>query len=161
MENPATKFPGLRGCVKAAMWNAKTGEEVYRVEHMNSPATEGLAWLWLHALSGLGASSQVIGFLGIGTDTTAPATGDTGLGSEVTRKAIDSFVTSGMTATDGPYFEAQCEFATNEGNTTLAEAALFNSSSGGTMIAHGTYATTAKTTDYVFGVSYQITQDVT
>lgn len=143
------------------MRNAKTGEEVWRRHVANSPATEGLAWLWLHALSGLGATSQVIGYLGIGTDSTAPATGDTGLGSEVTRKAIASFATSGMTATDGPYFEAQVDFATDEGNTTLAEAALFNSSAGGTMICHGTYATTAKTTDYVLGVSYVVTQNVT
>lgn len=161
MNELGTRFPGIRGCVKLALRNAKTGEVAWRTENHNAPATLGMQWLWLHALSGIGASSQVIGFLAVGTDTTAPATGDTALGSEVERKAIDSFDTSNMTVSTGPNFEMQVEYATDEANGTLAECGAFNSSAAGTMLAHATFNSTEKTTDYILGLSYSITQAVT
>ena len=146
----------MRGCIEVAMYNAKTGEEIWRdTKKFNAIAIAGRRWNLDHMLSGQGATSQVLSDMGIGTDTTAPTTGDTALGSEFFRKAVGTWDTSGLTA-DPPWFRANVQFNTDEGNTTLAEAGLFNSSLLGTMMAHATYATTDKTTDNTFGITYTI-----
>jgi len=145
----------MRGCIEVAMYKAKTGEEIWRDEKRNAIAIAGRRWNLDHMLSGQGATSQVLSDMGIGTDSTAPTTGDTALGSEFFRKAVGTWDTSGLTA-DPPFIQALIQFNTDEGNTTLAEAALFNSASVGTMMAHATFATTDKTTDNTFGITYTI-----
>lgn len=94
-------------------------------------------------------------YMAVGTSTTAPATGDTALGSETTRKSIQNFTTSNLTS-NPPSYQAECSFATNEGNTTLGEVAMLNSSSGGTMLSHATFGTINKTTSNTLSVSYTI-----
>jgi hypothetical protein len=160
-EQLSEQFQKMRGCIEVAMYNAKTGEEIWRDKReldphrLNAIARDGRAWNLDHMLSGQGATSQVLSDMAIGTDTTAPTTGDSGLGSEFFRKAVGTWDTSGLTA-NPPWFRAQIQYNTDEGNTTLAEAGLFNSNSGGTMMAHATYATTDKTTDNTFGITYTI-----
>jgi len=146
----------MRGCIEVAMYKAKTGEEIWSDQRrLNAIAIAGRRWNLDHMLSGQGATSQVLSDMGIGTDITAPTTGDTGLGSEFFRKAVGTWDTSGLTA-DPPFIRALIQFNTDEGNTTLAEAALFNSNAAGTMMAHATFATTDKTTDNTFGITYTI-----
>ena len=151
----------MRGCIQVAMYNAKTGDEIWRDQRqldektLNAIAIAGRRWNLDHMLSGQGATSQTLQQVAIGTDITAPTTGDSGLGSEFFRKAVGTWDTSGLTA-DPPWFRANVQFNTDEGNTTLGEAGLFNSSVVGTMLAHATFATTDKTTDNTFGITYTI-----
>lgn len=100
-------------------------------------------------------TTKTISHLAIGSGTVAPVTGDTALGGEVTRKAISSFDTTNLTA-NPPSWQAQISFATNEGNTTLGEAGLFNTSSAGTMLARATFTSFVKATSNTLSISYTI-----
>jgi hypothetical protein len=147
----------LRGSLEIAILNAQTGKEVDRISVRNTVVTAGRKWILQKLLSSdvSGAQTTPLSYMGIGTSTTAPATSDSALGSETTRKAIQTFTTSNLTS-NPPSYQLETSYATNEGNTTLAEVALFNSSSGGTMLARATFGTINKTTSNTLSISYTI-----
>lgn len=124
--------------------------------HDNTVVTSGRAWVLKQLQSVNIVTSQVLSHMAIGSDTTAPASTQTALGLEVTRKAISSIDTTNLTAAP-PNEQFQVQFATNEGNTTLAEVGIFNSNSGGTMLARATFASFVKATSNIFNISYNIT----
>lgn len=146
----------LRGSLKVALHDAKTGEILWQQEVTNTIPTKSLAWGLIRMQSGNSATTQTIEQMAIGTGTTAPATSDTALESESTRKAIGTWDNTGTTA-NPPYASALVNYQTDEGNTTLGEVGLFNSSASGTLVARATFATTAKTTDNVLGMTYTLT----
>jgi hypothetical protein len=123
----------------------------------NLVVTQGRSWVLGQLETQNQLTAQAIGWLAIGTSTVAPVTGDTLLGSEVTRVAIGTWVTSTLTA-NPPNWQAQASFATNQGNTTLAEVGLFNSSgaNAATMLAHATFTSFVKTTSNTLSISYTI-----
>lgn len=147
----------LRGSLVAVLRDI-AGREVDRREQHNIIVTAGRAWVLKH-IAGTdvfaGNVTAPLKYLAIGTSTTAPATSDTTLGSEVTRKAVDAFTTSNITS-NPPSYQLEASFATNEGNTTLGEVGLLNSSSVGTLLAHATFGTINKTTSNTLGISYTI-----
>lgn len=147
----------LRGSLVAVLRDIH-GREVERREQHNIIVTAGRAWVLKHIAGTAvfaGVATTVLGYLAIGTSTTAPATSDTTLGSETTRKAVDNFTTSNITS-NPPSYQLEASFATNEGNTTLAEVGLLNSSSSGTLLAHATFGTINKTTSNTLAISYTI-----
>ncbi len=93
--------------------------------------------------------------MAIGSGTIAPTTANTALGNEVTRKAIGTFATANLAA-NPPSFDSITSFATNEANTTLGEVGLFNSNSGGTMLARATFASFVKATSNTLSITYTI-----
>lgn len=121
----------------------------------NTVVTSGRAWILGQLETTNQVTSQTISQLAIGSGTVAPTTANTALGLEVTRKAIGTFVTTNLTA-NPPSFDSVCSFATNEGNTTLAEVGLFNSSAAGTMIARATFASFVKATSNTLSITYTI-----
>ncbi len=138
----------------------KDGEVFARRETGNIVTDGGLA-----ALSGsvIGAQTVDYDYLAVGTDATAPAASDTALGSELS--------TAGMArAQDGSPAQS------NDGGTTddtallsyiwtatdvatVNEIGVFNSSSAGTMAAHGTVTQVSLTTDDTLTGTYKITLD--
>jgi hypothetical protein len=148
----------LRGSLEIALLDAKTREEIQRISIKNTIVTAGRAWVLKHIAGTAifnGNETRPLSHMAIGTSTTAPATGDTALGSETTRRAIDAFTTANITS-NPPSYQLECSFNTNEGNTTLAEVGLFNSSAAGTMLSHATFGTINKTTSNTLSVSYTI-----
>ena len=145
----------LRGCLNIAVKNAFTGEIVKQFRIDNTIVTSGRRWVLEAIQSANAASAQVIQQVAVGTSTTAPVTGDTALGSENTRKAVGTWDSTNLTS-NPPSWEAQVSFATDEANTTLGEVGLFNSSSGGTMLGHITFATIDKTTSNTLSISYTV-----
>lgn len=147
----------LRGSLEIVLRNAVSGEVVERQSIKNTIVTAGRKWILQKLLSSdvSGAQTTPLQYMAIGTSTTAPATSDSALGSETTRKAIQTFTTSNLTS-NPPSYQLEVSFATNEGNTTLAEVGLLNSSSGGTMLARATYGTINKTTSNTLSISYTI-----
>ena len=153
----------LRGCYEIALQDAKGRVLDYqRID--NVVVTAGRSYVLQMMLTG--GSQVTTGFQGIevGTSTTAPATGDTLLnGTFATasagsgRLAIGSFVTTGLSA-NPPSWQAQVTFATNQSNTTLGEAGLFNATGYNvqTMLSHVTFATINKTTSNTLAISYTI-----
>lgn len=145
----------LRGSLEILLLNAFTGELVEKRRIENTVVTVGRRWVLQQINSTDHATAQAISYMGVGTSTTAPATGDTGLGSESLRIAINSFTTSNHTS-NPPSWRAEASWATNQANTTLGEVGLFQSSSGGTLLARATFATINKTTSNTLAISYTI-----
>lgn len=145
----------LRGRIEAQLMDLHGNPVGPRIVNNNTVVTAGRRWVLENIYSGGAASAQVISHLAVGTSTTAPATSDTGLGSESTRIAIGTFTTSNLTS-NPPSLRHEASFATNQANTTLGEVGLFNSSASGTMLARATFATINKTTSNTLSVSYTI-----
>lgn len=121
----------------------------------NTVVTAGRAFVLKQLESTDIDTNRTISHMAIGSGLVAPVTGNTGLGNEVTRKSIASFDTAQLTA-NPPSWTAQQTFATNEGNTTLGEVGLFNSSAAGTMLARATFASFVKATSNTLAISYTI-----
>lgn len=155
-ERPASDVIRMRGCYEIALLNAETGEEIVRQRVENVVVTSGRRYVLSRILSS-SPQTDTMNAISVGTSTTAPATGDTILGSEALRISISSFDTSNLTS-NPPSWQAQCTFATNQANTTLGEAGLFNSTSANvqTMLSHVTFATINKTTSNTLAISYTI-----
>lgn len=144
----------LRGSLEAVLFGPK-GEEVIRIKQNNLLVTAGRAWV-LGQLESVNINTALtVSAMAIGSSTVAPTTADTALGGEVTRKTIATFTTTGLT-NNPPSWLAIVSYATNEGNTTLAEVGLFNSSATGTMLAHATFTSFVKATSNTLNISYTI-----
>ena len=145
----------LRGRMELALYgpDGKMVPGSY-VRNDNVVVTSGRSWV-LSRIMSQGSDTNTISYIEVGTSTTAPATGDTALGSASLRIAISTFITGGLT-NNPPSWQAQCTFATNQANTTLGEVGLFNSSAAGTMLSHVTFATINKTTSNTLAISYTI-----
>lgn len=146
----------LRGSLRIALRDPE-GKILEERLINNLVVTQGRSWVLGQLQSNNHQTAQNIGWLAIGTSTTAPATSDTLLGSEVTRVAVGTWVTSTLTA-NPPSWQAQASFASNQGNTTLGEVGLFNTSSANsaTMLGHATFTSFSKTTSNTLTISYTI-----
>ena len=145
----------LRGCYELALLGPHQEVLEYRKVD-NVVVTSGRSYV-LSRIQSSTPQTDVINSIAVGTSTTAPATGDTLLGSEALRIAIATFVTGGLT-NNPPSWQAQCTFATNQANTTLGEAGIFNASGANvqTMLSHVTFATINKTNTNTLAISYTI-----
>jgi|SwirhisoilCB3_FD_contig_81_1512082_length_2602_multi_5_in_0_out_0_2 hypothetical protein len=142
----------FRGSIEMELRSAYDGSVLDRRAIHNTIVTAGRKW----ALSRLVTNdANTLGFIAVGTSTTAPTTGDTGLTSENTRTA--GTLNSGQLTSNPPNVNFTCQFATNQANTTLGEAGLFDSSSAGTMFSHVTFSTINKTTSNTLSITYTIT----
>lgn len=144
----------LRGSLEMVLKDLQ-GNVVEKRAIQNTVVTVGRRWVLQQLETVDQQTAQTISHLAVGTSTTAPATGDTALASENTRKAIGTFSTTNLTS-NPPSWQAQVSFNTNEANTTLGEVGLFQSSSGGTLFARATFATINKTTSNTLSISYTI-----
>ena len=144
----------LRGAIRMVLSDLE-GRPLHEVNCQNLAVTQGRSWVLGQLESVNIVTSQTISYLAIGSSTVAPTTGDTALNAEIIRNAIGTFVTSTLTQVP-PNFSALVSFATNQGNTTLAECGLFNSSSGGTMLAHATFSSFVKATSNILNLTYTI-----
>jgi hypothetical protein len=146
----------LRGSLRIALRDLD-GKVIEERIINNLLVTQGRSWVLGQLETVNQLTAQAIGFLAIGTSTVAPTTADTLLGSEVTRIAVGTWVTSTLTA-NPPSWQAQASFASNIGNTTLAECGLFNSSGANvaTMLGHATFTSFSKTTSNTLTISYTI-----
>ena len=146
----------LRGSLRIAL-NDLDGNLIEERIVQNVVVTQGRSWVLGQLQTVNQVTAQAIGWLAIGTSTVAPATGDVLLGSEVTRVAIGTWVTSTLTA-NPPSWQAQASFASNIGNTTIGECGLFNSSgaNSATLLGHATFTSFSKTTSNTLTISYTI-----
>lgn len=149
----------LRGCLELALHDAKTGERVKYIKKDNLVVTAGRRWV-LEKINATNNQTNAINSIAVGTSTTAPASNDTALGSELTatvgRKTC-GFDTANLTS-GTPNWMATCQFATDQATGTIGEAGLFNTSAAtaGTLFSHVTFSTFAKATSNTLSVSYTI-----
>lgn len=149
----------LRGCLELALHDAKTGERVNYIKKDNLVVTAGRRWV-LEKINATNNQTNAINSIAVGTSTTAPASNDTKLGSELTAtvgRLTCGFDTSNLTS-GTPNWMATCQFATDQATGTIGEAGLFNTSSAtaGTLFSHVTFSTFAKATSNTLSVSYTV-----
>ena len=83
-------------------------------------------------------TQAAISHMAIGTSATAAAAGDTALGTEEHRNSLTSTTVAANVVT------YVAEFAAGEGSGAIAEAGLFNASSGGTMLCRTVFSVVNK-----------------
>ena len=85
-------------------------------------------------------SQTVMGYMAVGSNTTAAAVGDTTLGTEISgsRTAVSSATYTGAT---GTYVAT---LGAGVGTGAVTEAGIFNASSAGTMLAHTVFSVVNK-----------------
>lgn len=147
-------FFQLRGCYRGHLRDAQ-GNPLIEFGNDNTVVTRGRREV-LNIIR-TGGNTDLFGYMAVGTSTTAPATGDTLLGSEIDRNAIGTFDTTNLTSTT-PSWAAVASWNTNEANTTLGEVGLFNSSGANsqTLLARATFSTINKTTSNTLTITYTI-----
>lgn len=98
-----------------------------------------------------GATTFTGRYIAIGTDATAEAVGNTALGTELSRQ------TGTPTYVTGAIYQVTATFATGSGTGSIVEYGLFNSSTGGTLIARDTEPSISKGASDVLVVTAQMT----
>ena len=101
------------------------------------------------------ASDGVMSHMALGSGSTAPAAGDTALGSQLgSRIALTSATRSGS-SNESIIYSAQ--FAAGAGTGAVTEAGIFNASSSGTMLCRTVFSVVNKAA----GDSLQVTWTIT
>jgi hypothetical protein len=104
------------------------------------------------------ASSQdeaAMSHMAVGTDDTAPAAGNTTLGTELDRQALDSFV-QGAGADDHKVVYT-ASWAAGEGTGALVEAGIFNDASAGTLLARVVFSVISKGASDTLEITWTLT----
>lgn len=145
----------LRGHFRYILRDGATGRIIETGATENTVATVGRSQVLKMIYSG--GNTNSFGWMAVGTTTTAPATSDTGLTSEVSRIAVGTFDTTNVTSTT-PNMNFVASWNTNQANTTLGEVGLFNTSSANaqTLLAHATFATINKANTNTLTITYTI-----
>jgi len=89
--------------------------------------------------------------MALGSDNTAAAIGNTGLGSELGRASLASAAVSGAVVT------YTATFAPTVGTGAVVEAGIFNASSSGTMLCRTVFSVVNKGADDTMSITWQIT----
>ena len=93
----------------------------------------------------------VMGYMAIGTGTATPAVGNTTLGVEAGRVALASFSSSSNQVT------ATATFPAGTGTGAITEAAIFNASTGGTMLCRTVFPVVTKQAGDTIAITWKVT----
>jgi hypothetical protein len=146
--NPAREGIRVRGHVTIDILDGRTLKLLDRLEQDNLIVSDGRRYLGTLLKGAISAPTHVA----VGTDNTAPASGDTALAAEVFR----DFITQRITITDGARMRFFLPTTAANGNT-LTEAGLFGPTPVSLMMARVTYTGIAKTTSIAINYAWDIT----
>lgn len=96
-------------------------------------------------------TATAMSHMAVGTGSTAAAAGDTALGSEIDRNALTSTT---VTANEIAYV---CSYAAGDATGAITEAALFNASSGGTMLCRTVFSVVNKGASDAMTITWTVT----
>jgi hypothetical protein len=125
------KLMGMKGWGSLAVIDADGHQKSY-TEFTNTAVNTGKAQTIGLAV---GISSSAFDYVAIGTDSTAPNVTDSALGAELYRSASTASSVTTTVTDDTAQFSGS--FAIT-GSATITEIGIFNSSSGGVMLARAT-----------------------
>lgn len=100
------------------------------------------------------ATATAMSHMAIGTGNSAPAIGNTTLGTEVGRAVLTSTIVTNNTIQYGATFAAGVGGATT---VTIAEAGIFNASSAGTMLCRTTFPVVNKAAGDTIAITWTVT----
>lgn len=133
MTKPINETIGIVGHLKIEINRADGSVEVH--EEKNLMVTTGTAFV---ASRMIGNTPAVVSHMGVGTGTTAPVAGNTGLQTPITGRATVAASVSGNVVT---YVAV---FAPGVATGAWAEAGLFNAASAGTMTCRTVFGVKTK-----------------
>lgn len=137
----------VRGCIRFELRDAQ-GKLKSRWTVPNLVVNTGL----YHIADRLADVAQnAMSHMAVGTDDTAPDAGDTALGAEVGRVALDSVTRTGA---DVVYVAT---FAPGVGTGALVEAGLFNDASAGEMLSRAVFTVRNKAAGDTLAVTWTLT----
>lgn len=96
-------------------------------------------------------TTTIMSHMAIGEGATAPVVGNTALGIEAGRVALDSLTSSSNTIT------ATATFPAGTGTGAITEAGIFNSSSAGSMLCRTTFPVVNKQAGDTISVTWVVT----
>lgn len=99
----------------------------------------------------VGTAAAVMSHMAIGSNSTAPAAGDTALGGELGRVALTSTNVTGAVATYVASFPA------GTGTGAVVEAGIFNAASAGTMLCRTTFSVVNKSANDSMTITWTVT----
>lgn len=125
-----------KGTLDIKIIRANGRSEIFKVD--NLVVTVGRA----HIADQLAAQLQAqMGYMAIGSGTTAADAANTALETEISRKTMT--VTQG-TGADANKIVYYCEWAAGEGTGDISEAGMFNAAAAGTMLSRTVFPVKAK-----------------
>ncbi len=162
---------GFKSEWEVTLTDAKSGKvKLYLPWHKNTILDTGLNYLLATSsqftyLSSTNTIPSMFGYIAIGTNNTAPATTDTGLITEISRKIYNANLCSYSAAVAAaPYFIVGAQWGTSEGNGDLKEVGLCTASTGGTFWSRNLFRdeagdpiTVTKTSADILTVSCKVT----
>lgn len=138
----------LRGDV-ALVLRDKDGNIKEQREEKNLVVSAGLNFITSRMKDG---TASVMSHMAVGSDSTAPAAGNTDLGSILgSRELLDSTTVTDNTITYVSSFEA------GDGTGAITEAGIFNASTAGTMLCRVVFGTITKAADDTLQITWTIT----
>ena len=137
----------LRGKIRLVLRDA-TGKIKQEIVKDNLIVTTGLALLASRCVSNTDAAPS---YMAIGSSLTAPALGDTTLGTELARVAL----TSGTSAANVVTYVA--DFPAGTGTGVVTEAGIFNAAVAGAMLNRVTFGTVTKGSSDAMQITWIIT----
>lgn len=97
------------------------------------------------------ATETAMGYMAIGTGTTAAAAGDTALGTELDRNAVSSVTVTGNQVAYAATWNA------GDGTGAVTEAGIFNADTAGTMLARTVFDVVNKAANDTLSITWTIT----
>lgn len=140
---------GIKGRLRLELWNA-TGELIQYAESENLVVTIGKTVI-AERLAVSSPTHAAMTHMGAGTGTTAAATGDTALQTQLARVALASATPASNVVTYVASFPA----GTATGSIT--EAGLFNASSSGDMLARSVFGAVVKGSSDSLTITWTLT----
>lgn len=99
----------------------------------------------------VGTSSPAMSHMAVGTNTTAPVSANTTLGTEIARVALSSATATANTVAYSATFPA------GTGTGSITEAGIFNAASSGTLLCRTTFAVVNKAATDVLTINWNVT----
>jgi hypothetical protein len=127
----------MKGDLTITVKDAATGTIKDQRELKNLVVTAGKGFI---ASRMAAASASVMGWIAVGTDSTAAAVGNTALGTEIARVATT--VSGGTVSTNTVTYVST--FPAGTGTGALVEAGIFNASSAGTLLSRTVFSVVNK-----------------
>lgn len=97
------------------------------------------------------ATATAMGYMAIGTGSTAAAAGDTTLGTELDRNALTS------TTVTSNSIEYVASWGAGDGTGAVTEAGIFNAASAGDMLARTVFSVVNKAANDTLSITWTIT----
>lgn len=125
---------------------------VKQQEQTNLVVNTGLA----HIAGRLYSNPTAMSHMAVGTDTTAAAAGQTALGAEAARVALDSSTNVTVNVTDDTV-QYVATFAPGTGTAAITEAGIFNDATAGTMLARTKFDVINKGSGDTLTITWKVT----